>query len=1197
MLTSGAMLTATGRAGPGGAAPSPDLEDAYRVCERIVRGHYENFPVASKFIPKASRRALAAVYAFARRADDYADEGYGPGGPTQSARFAALDGWERRLERACGEAPPSGLPGESGASLPGLPGSARGQAPPCRRRPQPDGSPIERAGSTARPAAADADAIFLALADAIRQHDIPPALFHDLLSAFRQDVAVDEYATRSDLLDYCRRSANPVGRIVLAVHGVHGEPLLAWSDAICTGLQLANFWQDAGVDRAKSRIYLPREDRERFGVSPGDLDAPADARRAARARAGGGALDPDLLRVGPQAARGGAGAPEAAPAPRLERGRPGPGADRETGRRRPGPPPEARAGRLGPRLPARGASREPGLMDPRDAGEVPPVSREKSAAADGSGPRGTAHVPHAGGASGAGAAGPPDDEASRRGPVALVRAMTRRSGSNFYYAFLLLPKEKREAIYAVYAFAREVDDAVDEAPGPAQARERLAAWEEEVSLLDAGTPRHPVMRAVARARERFPIPIESMRALLEGARMDLERQRYATFDELRAYCERVASAVGLMCIEIFGYGSPSAKPYAVDLGIALQLTNILRDLGSDARRGRLYLPLDELAPVRRPRGGPAGGAPHARGDGPARVPGRARGALLRIGRRPARSARPALAGRGRGHEADLPPHPRPDRSRLLRRLRAADRSVPAAQGGHRARDVARLADMTGAADVIVVGAGVAGLAAATRLAGAGARVLVLEASRIPGGRARSWTDPATGATVDNGQHLLMGCYAETLALLERIGSRGLVRFQERLRVEFVDRDGDGGAIDCPPLPGRLSLLAGLALYRGLTPGGARGGPGGGARGAARRVRSRGRGARAGGSAGGIAIAGADGTGGAAAGAAAGAGADETVAAWLSRRGQSALARRNFWDPLVLATLNEDPERASARALRTVLRIGLLGGPEASRLGWARAGLGELFAEPAEAWLRERGGSIRFPAPVSAVRPGRDGVEVETRGGERLEARSAILAVPPAALLRIVPPSLAGDPALAGAAKLGTSPILGVNLWFDRPIVEGPFYALLGTTMQWLFNRSLMLDRAGEGAESEGRRREPGGEGAGRSRGGAADVERGGFVTLVASGARREVERTPEELTGTALAELRALFPAARRARLLRSLVVKERDATISPAAGWDLLRPGARTPEPRLFLAGDWTATGLPATIESAALSGHRAAAALLESW
>ena len=381
-------------------------------------------------------------------------------------------------------------------------------------------------------------------------------------------------------------------------------------------------------------------------------------------------------------------------------------------------------------------------------------------------------------------------------------------------------------------------------------------------------------------------------------------------------------------------------------------------------------------------------------------------------------------------------------------------------------------------------------------------------------------------------------------------------------------------IDCPPLPGRLSMLAGLALYRGLSPA---------ARvGVLRVARAAARGESEG----------------AGDGAAAAVGEDETVAAWLSRHGQSSLARRNFWDPLVFATLNEEPGRASARALRTVLRIGLLGGTEDSRLGWARAGLGELFAAPAEAWLRARGGWLRFPAPVIAVRPAHDRIEVETRGGERLEARAAILAVPPAALLRIVPPSLAGDPALAGAHGLGTSPILGVNLWLDRPIVEGPFYALLGTTMQWLFNRSLMLDRAARGGAAEGPDPGPAEEGSGGSR----DVRSGTggpgcFVTLVASGARREVDRTQEELTAIALTELRALFPAARRARLLRSLVVKERDATISPAAGWDALRPGAGTREPLLFLAGDWTATGLPATIESAALSGHRAAAAVLESW
>ena len=175
-----------------------------------------------------------------------------------------------------------------------------------------------------------------------------------------------------------------------------------------------------------------------------------------------------------------------------------------------------------------------------------------------------------------------------------VGRLTRRSGSNFYYAFLVLPKGKREAIYAVYALARAVDDAVDEAPSPQAARQRLALWEAEVARLESGTPAHPIVQAVARARERFPIPLRSIGALLEGARMDIDRRRYESFAELRGYCENVASAIGHMCIEIFGYRSPRTREYATNLGIALQLTNILRDLGQDSRRGRLYLPLEDL---------------------------------------------------------------------------------------------------------------------------------------------------------------------------------------------------------------------------------------------------------------------------------------------------------------------------------------------------------------------------------------------------------------------------------------------------------------------------------------------------------------------------------------------------------------------------------------------------------------------------
>lgn len=176
----------------------------------------------------------------------------------------------------------------------------------------------------------------------------------------------------------------------------------------------------------------------------------------------------------------------------------------------------------------------------------------------------------------------------------LVRTLTKRSRSSFYYSFLLLPRAKRNAIYAVYALSRAVDDAVDESATPEAGRARLDFWREEVARLAEGRPEHPIARAVARARERFPIPLDAIDALIEGAQMDLERRRYRSFPELKVYCEHVASAVGRMCLEIFGYSSPRSLRYADDLGVALQLTNILRDLGSDAQRGRLYLPQDDL---------------------------------------------------------------------------------------------------------------------------------------------------------------------------------------------------------------------------------------------------------------------------------------------------------------------------------------------------------------------------------------------------------------------------------------------------------------------------------------------------------------------------------------------------------------------------------------------------------------------------
>lgn len=195
---------------------SRTVVEAYQRCEAIVRAHYENFPVASRLIPRRLRPHVCALYAYARGADDLADEPRGEGDPIE-----ALDDWERRLDRC--------LAGEA------------------------------------------EDPVFIALGDTVRRFGIPDRLLRDLLDAFRQDCRVRRYERWGDLVDYCRRSANPVGRMVLLLFDRSDAEEALASDAVCTGLQLTNFWQDVAVDLRKDRIYLPAEDRRRFGVGEDDL--------------------------------------------------------------------------------------------------------------------------------------------------------------------------------------------------------------------------------------------------------------------------------------------------------------------------------------------------------------------------------------------------------------------------------------------------------------------------------------------------------------------------------------------------------------------------------------------------------------------------------------------------------------------------------------------------------------------------------------------------------------------------------------------------------------------------------------------------------------------------------------------------------------------------------------------------------------
>jgi phytoene synthase len=169
------------------------------------------------------------------------------------------------------------------------------------------------------------------------------------------------------------------------------------------------------------------------------------------------------------------------------------------------------------------------------------------------------------------------------------------SGSSFYYSFMFLPPERRHAITALYAYCREVDDVVDECSDPGVARSKLDWWRDEIRRLYAGSPQHPVTRALAGAVAAYGISENQLATVIDGMAMDLDYNRYPDFDTLELYCHRVAGIVGLMSARIFGFSDPRTLDYAEQLGLAFQLTNIIRDVGEDARRNRVYLPLDELA--------------------------------------------------------------------------------------------------------------------------------------------------------------------------------------------------------------------------------------------------------------------------------------------------------------------------------------------------------------------------------------------------------------------------------------------------------------------------------------------------------------------------------------------------------------------------------------------------------------------------
>jgi hydroxysqualene dehydroxylase len=430
-------------------------------------------------------------------------------------------------------------------------------------------------------------------------------------------------------------------------------------------------------------------------------------------------------------------------------------------------------------------------------------------------------------------------------------------------------------------------------------------------------------------------------------------------------------------------------------------------------------------------------------------------------------------------------------------------------------------------DVAVIGGGVAGLAAATALAEAGRRVLVLEARGELGGRATAFRDRETGELVDNGQHVMFGCYHETFRFLRRIGAEGNVRVQPALEVPYLDLDGRRSLLRCPEWPAPFHLLGGvfgwdaLPLREKLSV--LRIAPGLG--GTALRARETG----------------------------------ATVSDFLDWRGQHGRIREWLWEPLAIAALNEAPEEAAAAPFVEVLSRMFGRHRTDSSMALPTTPLHEMYALPARRYVEARGGTVRLNALARVTIADGRVADVDVRGGP-VGAKTVIAAVPWFGLGTL----LTGDVSpmreiLSRAAAMRSKSIVTVNLWYDRPVMDDEFVGLPGRAMQWVFDKRRAF---GESAS---------------------------HLSLVASGADALVGADTAALVSLAAREVAAAIPGARSAVLRRGTVVREKRATFSVAPG-EPARPGVETPIEGLVLAGDWIDTGLPSTIESAAAAGHRAA-------
>ena len=439
--------------------------------------------------------------------------------------------------------------------------------------------------------------------------------------------------------------------------------------------------------------------------------------------------------------------------------------------------------------------------------------------------------------------------------------------------------------------------------------------------------------------------------------------------------------------------------------------------------------------------------------------------------------------------------------------------------------------------VAIVGGGLAGLAAACALSGSGFSVTLFERRPYLGGRASSYEHPGTGEVVDNCQHVLFGLCTNLIAFYKQIGIEDKIRWFDSMT--FVEPGGRRSVLKPSFLPPPLHVtpsFLGLKFLNAWD----------------KVVLSRALSALI------VSLPKDDGS---------------SFQEWLQRHHQTHNSIERFWKPILVSALSEDLDRIAVPYAAQVVRESMKSS-EARAMGIPSVPLSELY-DSAKDYITNHGGTVRLRNSVQSFLPTEKGVRLKLQDSEE-EFDSAVVAVPFDSLAKLLPDSADSHALREKLSHFETSPITGVHLWFDRQITDLPHAVLLDRTIQWMFHKSMLLAKNSDQA-LKGENRAP-------------KEDRPSYVELVISASKSLVEKSRQEIIDLTLSELREFFPGARDAKLIKATVIKEVNATFSPIPGIDRYRPAAQSPWPHIFLAGDWTATGWPATMEGAVRSGYIAA-------